>query len=155
MFECSGQVIYSVSSSLHSSWVWEWEVTLPLLFQSSGTRRDQARQLLRDLETRGSRAFPSFLECLREGGFESLAVLLQSGDPAGQPVPNPLNPVIRPLPVCKSTVLDVSITSSLFSFSLFLSHVYYLLVAQVLLMSESQTKSTVVHLKKCLYILLK
>ncbi|XP_031421703.1 caspase-9 [Clupea harengus] len=68
--------------------------------KSSGTRRDQARQLLRDLETRGSRAFPSFLECLREGGFESLAVLLQSGDPAGQPVPNPLNPVIRPLPVC-------------------------------------------------------
>ncbi|MEQ2216078.1 hypothetical protein XENOCAPTIV_010354, partial [Xenoophorus captivus] len=36
---------------------------------SSGTRRDQARQLVRDLETRGSRAFPLFLESLRESGY--------------------------------------------------------------------------------------
>uniref|UniRef100_A0A669DL02 Caspase-9 n=1 Tax=Oreochromis niloticus TaxID=8128 RepID=A0A669DL02_ORENI len=50
--------------------------------QSAGTRRDQARQLVRDLETRGSRAFPLFLECLQETGQESLAELLQNGAPA-------------------------------------------------------------------------
>uniref|UniRef100_A0A672H2G9 Caspase 9, apoptosis-related cysteine peptidase n=1 Tax=Salarias fasciatus TaxID=181472 RepID=A0A672H2G9_SALFA len=74
--------------------------------QSSGTRRDQARQLVRDLETRGSRAFPLFLECLQETGQLSLAGILLNGAPAGSlqpaaPVPV-LRPVIQPLPVSKS-----------------------------------------------------
>ncbi|XP_018530647.1 caspase-9 [Lates calcarifer] len=63
--------------------------------KSSGTRRDQARQLVRDLETRGSRAFPLFLECLQETGQQSLAELLQSGGPAVplQPRSGPLQPL--------------------------------------------------------------
>ncbi|XP_063065331.1 caspase-9 [Engraulis encrasicolus] len=68
--------------------------------KSSGTRRDQARQLVRDLETRGSSAFPAFLDCLREGGYDSLALVLNSGEPVRQPMPTPLTPTIRPLPVC-------------------------------------------------------
>uniref|UniRef100_A0A4W6G8A8 Caspase-9 n=1 Tax=Lates calcarifer TaxID=8187 RepID=A0A4W6G8A8_LATCA len=94
--------------------------------KSSGTRRDQARQLVRDLETRGSRAFPLFLECLQETGQQSLAELLQSGGPAVplqprsgplqplQPGTGPLQPeaptevvrpVVQPLPVCKCMIL--------------------------------------------------
>lgn len=68
--------------------------------QSAGTRRNQARQLVQDLETRGSRAFPLFLQCLQETGQESLAELLQNGAPAvtlqpatapggGKPKPGP------------------------------------------------------------------
>ncbi|XP_003978524.2 caspase-9 [Takifugu rubripes] len=71
--------------------------------KSSGTRRDQARQLIRDLETRGSRAFPLFLECLQETGHHTLVELLQDGGPAVQiqpPTPVPIDrPVIQPLPV--------------------------------------------------------
>lgn len=63
--------------------------------QSAGTRRDQARELVRDLETRGSRAFPLFLECLQETGQESLAELLQNGATPTQVV----RPVIQPLPI--------------------------------------------------------
>ncbi|CAG01765.1 unnamed protein product, partial [Tetraodon nigroviridis] len=69
----------------------------------SGARRDQARQLVRDLETRGSRAFPAFLECLKETGYHSLAELLQNGAPTVQiqpPTPIPVDrPVIQPLPI--------------------------------------------------------
>uniref|UniRef100_A0AAZ3PTW4 Caspase 9 n=1 Tax=Oncorhynchus tshawytscha TaxID=74940 RepID=A0AAZ3PTW4_ONCTS len=69
----------------------------------SGTRRDQARQLVRDLETRGSRAFPALIECLREKGQHSLPDLLLAGEPQSQPLPLPVHvrPVVRPLPVCK------------------------------------------------------
>ncbi|XP_029974373.1 caspase-9 [Salarias fasciatus] len=78
--------------------------------QSSGTRRDQARQLVRDLETRGSRAFPLFLECLQETGQLSLAGILLNGAPAGSlqpaaPVPV-LRPVIQPLPVISPMDVD-------------------------------------------------
>uniref|UniRef100_A0A4W5NV77 Caspase 9, apoptosis-related cysteine peptidase n=1 Tax=Hucho hucho TaxID=62062 RepID=A0A4W5NV77_9TELE len=67
----------------------------------SGTRRDQARQLVRDLETRGSRAFPALIECLREKGQHSLPDLLLAGEPKSQPLPLPVHvqPVVRPLPV--------------------------------------------------------
>ncbi|KAG8537408.1 hypothetical protein GDO81_024570, partial [Engystomops pustulosus] len=58
--------------------------------QVSGTRRDQARQLLIDLETRGSDAFHLFLQCLRESGQLVLANLLQES--GGQ------REVIRPPP---------------------------------------------------------
>ncbi|KAB5546517.1 hypothetical protein PHYPO_G00073000 [Pangasianodon hypophthalmus] len=69
--------------------------------KSSGPRRAQAQQLMRDLETRGSRAFPAFLECLRETGYHNLAELLESGDsaPVSVPVPLPVQPAVIPLPV--------------------------------------------------------
>lgn len=71
--------------------------------KSSGTRRDQARQLVRDLETRGSRAFPLFLQCLQETGQHSLAELLQNEAPTTQLQPaaptQVLRPVVQPLPV--------------------------------------------------------
>ncbi|XP_054464645.1 caspase-9 [Anoplopoma fimbria] len=71
--------------------------------QSAGTRREQARKLVQDLETRGSRAFPLFLVCLEETGQHSLAELLQSGAPAVQlqpATPNQVNlPVVQPLPL--------------------------------------------------------
>nr|XP_057941288.1 caspase-9 isoform X5 [Doryrhamphus excisus] len=69
--------------------------------KSSGTRRDQARQLARDLETRGSRAFPLFLESLHESDQHSLAELLQSGAPAvqGSTSNRLVCPVVRTLPV--------------------------------------------------------
>uniref|UniRef100_A0A3Q4N8S5 Caspase-9 n=1 Tax=Neolamprologus brichardi TaxID=32507 RepID=A0A3Q4N8S5_NEOBR len=73
--------------------------------QSAGTRRNQARQLVRDLETRGSRAFPLFLKCLQETGQESLAELLQNGAPAVTLQPatptQVVRPVIQPLPISK------------------------------------------------------
>ncbi|XP_020506529.2 caspase-9 [Labrus bergylta] len=77
--------------------------------KSSGTRRDQSRQLVRDLETRGSRAFPFFLECLQETGQHSLAEKLQNGAPAVHVHPT-LTPVvlpdIRPLPVTPPVDID-------------------------------------------------
>lgn len=54
-----------------------------------------------DLETRGSQAFPAFLECLRETGHHDLAELLQSGDGAHRPPPVPVQPSLIPLPVRK------------------------------------------------------
>uniref|UniRef100_A0A8B9PUE5 Caspase 9 n=1 Tax=Apteryx owenii TaxID=8824 RepID=A0A8B9PUE5_APTOW len=44
--------------------------------QSAGTPRDQARQLVIDLETRGKQAFPIFLSILRDTGQGDLAELL-------------------------------------------------------------------------------
>lgn len=69
----------------------------------SGTRRDQARQLVVDLETRGSRAFPLFVEGLRETGQQDLVELLQNGAPAVHIQPatpdQVVRPVLQPLPV--------------------------------------------------------
>lgn len=77
--------------------------------KSSGTRRDQARQLVQDLETRGSRAFPLFLQCLQEAGQLSLMELLQSGAPSVHLQPatptQVARPVVQPLPV--SSPMDV------------------------------------------------
>ncbi|XP_038677988.1 caspase-9 isoform X1 [Scyliorhinus canicula] len=47
--------------------------------KNSGTRRDQARQLVNDLQTRGTRAFPAFLESLEETGQHELIELLREG----------------------------------------------------------------------------
>ncbi|XP_008411476.1 caspase-9 [Poecilia reticulata] len=70
--------------------------------KSSGTRRDQARQLVRDLETRGSRAFPLFLESLRESGQQSLIETL-TRVPS---LPTAVRPVVQPLPI--SSPMDVN-----------------------------------------------
>ncbi|KAJ8016911.1 hypothetical protein DPEC_G00012260 [Dallia pectoralis] len=67
--------------------------------KSSGTRRDQARQLVRDLETRGSQAFPAFIEILFETGQQNLADLLLAGDPQIRPLPIQPRPPVRPMPV--------------------------------------------------------
>ncbi|XP_041062028.1 caspase-9 isoform X1 [Carcharodon carcharias] len=45
--------------------------------KNSGTRRDQARQLVIDLQTRGTGAFPAFLESLQATGQHELLDLLQ------------------------------------------------------------------------------
>nr|ABC70998.1 caspase-9 [Dicentrarchus labrax]ABC70999.1 caspase-9 [Dicentrarchus labrax] len=77
--------------------------------KSSGTRREQASQLVRDLETRGRRAFPLFVECLQETGQQGLAELLQNEAPAVQLQPatptQVVRPVLHPLPV--SSPMDV------------------------------------------------
>lgn len=50
----------------------------------SGSRRDQARQLVTDLETRGSRALPLFISCLEDTGQHSLASLLRTSSQAAR-----------------------------------------------------------------------
>uniref|UniRef100_A0A1A7X5U4 Caspase 9, apoptosis-related cysteine protease n=1 Tax=Iconisemion striatum TaxID=60296 RepID=A0A1A7X5U4_9TELE len=78
--------------------------------QIAGTRRDQARQLVIDLETRGSRAFPLFLVCLRETGQQGLAELLQPGAPTIEVLPatptGVVRPVVEPLPVTSPMDVD-------------------------------------------------
>lgn len=79
--------------------------------KSAGVRRDQARQLVRDLETRGSRAFPLFLECLEETDQHSLAeLLLNAAPPAVQLQPSSptrvVRPVVQPLPVTSPMDVD-------------------------------------------------
>ncbi|XP_018424267.1 PREDICTED: caspase-9 [Nanorana parkeri] len=64
--------------------------------QRAGTRRDQARQLLVELETRGSQAFPLFLLCLQETGQHSLADALMEG--GGDRVIKPAAVSPAPLP---------------------------------------------------------
>ncbi|XP_042347807.1 caspase-9 [Plectropomus leopardus] len=78
--------------------------------KNAGTRRDQARQLVQDLETRGGRAFPLFLECLQETDQHSLAERLQSGAPALQLQPakptRSVRPVVLPLPTSSPVDAD-------------------------------------------------
>ncbi|NWT11377.1 CASP9 protein, partial [Vireo altiloquus] len=52
--------------------------TRPMLeeLQSAGSRGEQARQLIIDLETRGKQAFPAFLSILRDTGQVDLAEML-------------------------------------------------------------------------------
>nr|XP_015816931.2 caspase-9-like [Nothobranchius furzeri] len=66
--------------------------------QIAGIVQDQVRQLVQALETRGSRAFPLFLECLWETGQHGLAELLQTEAPT----------VPRPRPGCKSYKMESS-----------------------------------------------
>nr|XP_056721332.1 caspase-9 [Euleptes europaea] len=56
--------------------------------QRAGTRRDQARKLITDLQTRGKEALPAFIWCLHETGQEELATLLSEGcsQPPSRPV---------------------------------------------------------------------
>ncbi|XP_005293057.1 caspase-9 [Chrysemys picta bellii] len=61
--------------------------------QRAGTRRDQARQLVTDLQTRGRQAFPAFVSSLRETGQNDLAALLSEGAKFPQLRPLDLKPV--------------------------------------------------------------
>ncbi|NXH86748.1 CASP9 protein, partial [Edolisoma coerulescens] len=63
--------------------------------QSAGSRGEQARQLIIDLETRGKQAFPAFLSILRDTGQGDLAeMLIQECE--SRPVP-PQLPDLRPV----------------------------------------------------------
>ncbi|XP_063273205.1 caspase-9 [Prinia subflava] len=71
--------------------------TRPMLeeLQSAGSRGEQARQLIIDLETRGKQAFPAFLSILRDTGQGDLAeMLIQECE--SRPVP-PQLPELRPV----------------------------------------------------------
>ncbi|NXG45253.1 CASP9 protein, partial [Psilopogon haemacephalus] len=63
--------------------------------QSAGSRGDQARQLIIDLETRGKQAFPIFLSILRDTGQGGLADMLMEKCQA-LPAP-PQLPGLRPV----------------------------------------------------------
>ncbi|XP_021568048.1 caspase-9 [Carlito syrichta] len=63
----------------------------------SGSRRDQARQLVIDLETRGSQALPLFISCLEDTGQDTLASLLRTNRQAAKlskPTLENLTPVV-------------------------------------------------------------
>ncbi|XP_021389475.2 caspase-9 [Lonchura striata] len=71
--------------------------TRPMLeeLQSAGSRGEQARQLIIDLETRGKQAFPAFLSILRDTGQGHLAeMLIQECE--SRPVPTEL-PDLQPV----------------------------------------------------------
>ncbi|KAM9256397.1 caspase-9 [Cariama cristata] len=63
--------------------------------QSAGSRGEQARQLVIDLETRGKQAFPVFLSILRDTGQGDLADMLieECERPPAPPQPAELRPV--------------------------------------------------------------
>ncbi|NXX94425.1 CASP9 protein, partial [Centropus bengalensis] len=71
--------------------------TRPMLeeLQSAGSRGEQARQLIIDLESRGKQAFPIFLSILRETGQGDLADMLteECERPPAPPQPLDLRPV--------------------------------------------------------------
>uniref|UniRef100_A0A2K5ENI1 Caspase 9 n=1 Tax=Aotus nancymaae TaxID=37293 RepID=A0A2K5ENI1_AOTNA len=58
-----------------------------------GSRRDQARQLITDLESRGSQALPLFISCLEETGQYMLASILQTNRQTKKSfIPKPKDP---------------------------------------------------------------
>ncbi|XP_059997358.1 caspase-9 isoform X3 [Lagenorhynchus albirostris] len=59
----------------------------------SGSRRDQARQLITDLETRGSQALPLFISCLEDTGQETLASFLRTSRQAAKQDPEAIRPL--------------------------------------------------------------
>ncbi|XP_061040898.1 caspase-9 isoform X2 [Eubalaena glacialis] len=59
----------------------------------SGSRRDQARQLIIDLETRGSQALPLFISCLEDTGQDTLASLLRTSRQAAKQDPEAIRPL--------------------------------------------------------------
>ncbi|KAI5139260.1 Caspase-9 [Manis pentadactyla] len=62
-----------------------------------GSRSDQARQLIIDLETRGSQALPLFVSCLEDTGQDMLASLLRTSGQAEKQGPEAIRPLdLRP-----------------------------------------------------------
>ncbi|XP_026916147.1 caspase-9 isoform X1 [Acinonyx jubatus] len=59
----------------------------------SGSRSDQVRQLVIDLETRGSQALPLFISCLEDTGQDALASLLRMGRQAEKQNPQAVRPL--------------------------------------------------------------
>nr|XP_019608690.1 PREDICTED: caspase-9 isoform X1 [Rhinolophus sinicus] len=64
----------------------------------SGSRPDQARQLVIDLETRGRQALPLFISCLEDTGQTSLASLLRTSSQAAKRDLKTIKP-LDPIPV--------------------------------------------------------
>ncbi|XP_068099341.1 caspase-9 isoform X2 [Hyperolius riggenbachi] len=108
-------VLISLPHSFHNS-----SFLSMMIGMRAGTRRDQARQLLVELETRGTQAYPLFLQCLIETGQQSLADALQDGGggtvvitPMPAPptrIPTPVYPLPkekRPIPVVTPKHLDI------------------------------------------------
>ncbi|XP_009447104.2 caspase-9 isoform X4 [Pan troglodytes] len=74
----------------------------------SGSRRDQARQLIIDLETRGSQALPLFISCLEDTGQDMLASFLRTNRQAAKlskPTLENLTPVVLRPEIRKPEVL--------------------------------------------------
>lgn len=65
----------------------------------SGSRRDQARQLVTDLETRGRQALPLFISCLEDTGQDTLASLLRTSRKAAKQIPEAVKPLNQLVPV--------------------------------------------------------
>ncbi|XP_076789927.1 caspase-9 isoform X2 [Arvicanthis niloticus] len=65
----------------------------------SGSRRDQARQLVTDLETRGRQALPLFISCLEDTGQSTLASFLQSSRQAAKQDPEAVKALDYLVPV--------------------------------------------------------
>ncbi|XP_049628010.1 caspase-9 [Suncus etruscus] len=59
----------------------------------SGSRRDQARQLITDLETRGSQALSLFISCLEDTGQDTLASFLKTSRQASMRNPDAIRPL--------------------------------------------------------------
>ncbi|XP_008820890.1 caspase-9 [Nannospalax galili] len=59
----------------------------------SGSRRDQARQLVTDLETRGKQALPLFISCLEDTGQDTLASFLRVSRQAVKQDPEAFRPL--------------------------------------------------------------
>ncbi|CAD7678329.1 unnamed protein product [Nyctereutes procyonoides] len=59
----------------------------------SGSRSDQARQLVTDLETRGSQALPLFISCLEDTGQDALASCLRMSRQAVKQNPEATRPL--------------------------------------------------------------
>ncbi|KAM6173463.1 caspase-9 [Erethizon dorsatum] len=59
----------------------------------SGSRRDQARQLITDLETRGRQALSLFISCLEDTGQDTLASLLRTSRQATKRDPEAIRPL--------------------------------------------------------------
>ncbi|XP_001377659.3 caspase-9 [Monodelphis domestica] len=68
--------------------------------QRAGTRRDQARQLVTDLQTRGKRALPIFISCLEATGQWDLAALLSESNTTLTQQPDPID--IKPVEMIRS-----------------------------------------------------
>ncbi|XP_045878021.1 caspase-9 isoform X2 [Meles meles] len=64
----------------------------------SGSRSDQARQLVTDLETRGSQALPLFISCLEDTDQNNLASVLRARRQAEKQNPEAVRPW-NPMPV--------------------------------------------------------
>ncbi|XP_052033926.1 caspase-9 isoform X2 [Apodemus sylvaticus] len=65
----------------------------------SGSRRDQARQLVTDLETRGRQALPLFISCLEDTGQGTLASFLRSSRQAAKQDPEAVKALDHLVPV--------------------------------------------------------
>ncbi|XP_027964293.1 caspase-9 isoform X2 [Eumetopias jubatus] len=70
-----------------------WLSPQPSEHAGSGSRSDQARQLVIDLETRGSQALPLFISCLEDTDQDALASFLRMSRQAQKQKPEAVRPL--------------------------------------------------------------